>query len=268
MSNDILFDVNDGVAVITLNRPDTLNTFTAGMMEGLGEAYRNCDEDDQVKVVVVTGSGTAFCAGAEMRGDGDTFKTAGEMDFSSCPLSFQGWDVRKPIIAALNGHAVGVGLGIALQADMRLVAEEGKYGFLQNRRGVVADFAVEYILPRMIGMERAFEMVVRGNRLSGAQACDWGLAGRCLPAEQVLPAAMDIARDMADNCSPLVMGIHKRLLIEGQDMPLADFIGLETRMLHHTLALPDAMEGGLAFFERRQPHWQSRVTRDWPDELE
>ena len=268
MSDDILFEIQDGIAVITLNRPDQMNTFTSGMMDGLGEAYRSCDEDDRVKVVVVTGSGRAFCAGAEMRSDGDTFKTASDMDFSSCPLSFQGWDVRKPVIAALNGHAIGVGLGIALQADIRIVAEEGKYGFLQNRRGVVADFAVEHILPRMIGMERAFELVVRGNTLTGAQACDWGLAGRCLSVEQVLPAAMDIARDMADNCSPLVMGIHKRLLGKAQAMSLQDFVGLETRMLHHSLAQPDAMEGGLAYFERRRPDWQSSVSGDWPIELD
>lgn len=268
MSADILFEVKDGIAVITFNRPDQMNTFTSGMMDGLGEAYRSCDQDDQVRAVVVTGSGKAFCAGAEMRSDGDTFKAAGENDFSSCPLGFQGWDVRKPVIAALNGHAVGVGLGIALQADIRIVAEQGKYGFLQARRGVVADFAVEHVLPRMIGMERAFELVVRGNTLTGAQACEWGLAGRCLPAEQVMPAAMDIARDMADNCSPLVMGIHKRLLSKAQEMSLGDFVKLETRMLHHSLAKPDAIEGGLAYVERRLPEWRTSVSRDWPTELE
>ena len=267
MSDEILLEVTDGVAVITFNRPDALNTFTYEMMNGLGDAYRRCDEDDAIKVVVVTGAGKAFCAGADMSGGGDTFDTLDDMEFSSCPLSFQGWDIRKPVIAALNGHAVGVGLGIAIQADIRILAEEGKYGFLQNRRGVVADFAVEYVLPRLIGMERAFEMVVRAVRLSGKEAKEWGLASRCVPAAEVLETALDIARDMATNCSPLVMGIHKRLLWQGQQMGLDDFIKLETTMLHHTMGRADAVEGGTAFFERRAPQWTSSVNKDWPEQL-
>ena len=267
MSDEILLEVNEGVAVITFNRPEALNTFTYAMMDGLGKAYRQCDEDDNVKVVVVTGKGKAFCAGADMSGGGDTFDTLDNMDFSSCPLSFQGWDLKKPLIAALNGHAVGVGLGIAIQADIRVLAEEGKYGFLQNRRGVVADFAVEYVLPRLIGMERAFEMVVRAVRLSGQEAKEWGLASRCVPATDVLDTALEIARDMAVNCSPLVMGIHKRLLLQGQQMDLNDFIQLETQMLHHTMGRADAVEGGMAFFERRDPQWTSSVNDDWPEQL-
>lgn len=267
MSEDIVLEVEDGVGLITFNRADALNTFTSGMMDGLGEAYRRCDGDDAVRVVVVTGAGKAFCAGADMSGGGDTFDSLEDMDFSSCPLSFQAWDVRKPVIAACNGHAVGVGLGIATQCDMRIVAEEGKYGFLQNRRGVVADFAVEYVLPRLVGFERAFELVVRAQRLSGTEACEWGLASRVLPADQVLPAAMEIARDMAVNCSPLVMGIHKKLLWRGQHMEREQFVELETKALHYTMGRADAIEGGMAYFERREPNWSSSVAQDWPDWL-
>ncbi|MBE9538399.1 MAG: enoyl-CoA hydratase/isomerase family protein [Proteobacteria bacterium] len=267
MSDEILLEVSDGVAVITFNRPDAMNTFTAGMMDRLGEAYRRCDEDDAVKVVVLTGAGKAFCAGADMSGGGDTFDTQGEMNFSSCPLSFQAWDVRKPVIAALNGHAIGVGMGIAIQADIRVLAEEGKYGFLQNRRGVVADFAVEYVLPKIVGMERAFELVVRALRLTGKEALEWGLGSRCVPADQVLETALEIARDMAVNCSPLVMGIHKRLMWKGQNMQRDDFVALETKMLHHTMGRADAVEGGMAYVERRDPRWSSSVTQEWPEEL-
>lgn len=267
MNEEIQLDVQQGIALITFNRPDALNTFTSGMMEGLGETYRRCDEDDQVKVVVVTGAGKAFCAGADMSGGGDTFDAKGELDFSSCPLSFQAWDVRKPVIAALNGHAIGVGMGIAIQADIRILAEEGKYGFLQGRRGVVADFAVEYVLPKIVGMERAFELVVRALRLSGPEALQWGLGSRCVPAAQVLDTAMEIARDMALNCSPLVMGIHKRLLSKGQSMSRDEFVELETAMLHHSLGSADAVEGGMAFFERRTPNWTGSVSKDWPQGL-
>ncbi len=268
MSDDILFEVNDGVALFTFNRPDALNTFTGGMMEGLGEAYKRCNEDDAVCVVVVTGAGKAFCAGADMSGGGDTFNTQDNMDFSSCPLSFQAWDVRKPVIAAVNGHAVGVGLGIATQCDMRILAEEGKYGFLQNRRGVVADFAIEYLLPKLIGFERAFEMIVRAVRLTGKEAGEWGLASRVVAADQVLETALEIARDMAVNCSPLVMGMHKRLLWKGLDMNLGDYIELETKAPHHTMGKPDAVEGGMAFFERRDPNWQCSTNDEWLDELD
>lgn len=268
MNDDILLEVSDGIALITFNRAQAMNTFSRGMMDGLGEAYRRCDQDDAIRVVVVTGNGSAFCAGAELQGGGDTFNTGGEMDFSSCPLSFQAWDVRKPVIAACNGHAVGVGLGIAAQCDIRVFAEEGKYGFLQNRRGAVADFAIGYILPKLIGFERAFEMIVGAVRISGTQAHDWGLASRVVTADKVLETAMAVARDMAENCSPLVMGLHKKLLWQGQDQSLPEFIGQETKALHYSLSGPDAAEGGMAYFERRQPNWQSSITDDWPDFFE
>lgn len=267
MGDEILFEVVDGVALVTFNRPDAMNTFSSGMMTGLGEAYRRCDEDDDVRAVVVTGSGNAFCAGARLRDDGDTFNTGGAMDFSSCPLDFQACDVRKPVIAACNGHAVGVGLGIAAQCDMRVLASEGKYGFVQARRGAVADFAIGYTLPRLIGFERAFEMIVGGVRISGETAGLWGLASRVVCGGKVLETALALARDMALSCSPLVMGMHKALLWQGQHQSLSQYIGQETRALHHSLASPDAAEGGKAYLERRQPRWQSRVNRDWPDFL-
>lgn len=267
MSKEIELDVQDGIGLLTFNRPEAMNTFTAGMMEGLGEAYRQCDADDAVRVMVVTGAGKAFCAGADMSGGGETFDAQQDMGFSSCPLSFQAWDVRKPVIAACNGHAVGVGLGIATQCDMRIVAEQGKYGFLQTRRGVVADFAVEHVLPRLIGFERAFEMIVRGVRLNGSEAYEWGLAGRVADADQVLPMALEIAGDMAVNCSPLVMGMHKRLLWRGQDSSRAALVELETKALHYTMGRPDAIEGGMAYFERRPPNWSSSLSADWPEWL-
>ena len=268
MTDAILFDVQEGVGLITFNRPDSRNTLSADMMTGLGEAYQRCDADDDIRAVVVTGAGEAFCAGADMSAGSETFDgDEQELDFSSCPLSFQAWDVRKPVIAACNGHAIGVGLGIALQADLRVFAEQGKYGFLQNRRGVVADFAAEYLLPRLVGFERAFELLVRAPRLGGVEAAEWGLASRVLPADQVLNAALEIARDMAVNCSPLVMGMHKRLLWQGLELSLPELIDQETRALHHSMGKPDAVEGGMAWLERREPEWQSRISEDWPEWL-
>ncbi len=269
MNDELLMDVNEHIAVLTLNRPDAHNTLSPGLLEGLGEAYRQCDENDDIRVVVVTGAGKSFCAGADMSLGGGTFDGhAIDREIDSCPLSTQAWEVRKPVIAACNGHAVGAGLGIAMQADLRVFADEGKYGFLQVRRGVVTDFAVEHLLPRLIGTERALELLMRGQRLTGKEAVQWGLAGRSVPGEQVLDTALAIARDMAVNASPLVAGLHKRLVWQGQDISLGELHRLESRALNHSMRLPDAMEGGLAYFERREPNWTGSVTNDWPEWLD
>jgi enoyl-CoA hydratase/carnithine racemase len=266
MSEDVLFAVDNGVAVITFNRPGANNTLSAGMIEGLGEAYRRCDSDDAIGAVVVTGAGSSFCAGADMSGGGQTFDgDAIDVAVESCPLMMQAFEVRKPVIAACNGHAVGVGLGIAMQADIRVFADEGKYGFLQVRRGVVADFAMEYLLPRIIGVEKALELLMRGQKLSGREALDWGLAGRCVPAGQVLETAMEIARDMVANAAPLAMGMHKRLLWRGLDSSYAELAAQESRCLDYSMSKADAIEGGMAYLERRAPRWSGSIAGDWPE---
>jgi enoyl-CoA hydratase/carnithine racemase len=262
--SELRYEIDDGVALITFDRPAVLNVFTPSMIEELGALYRRSDEDPAVRVVVLTGSGRAFCAGADLSRP-DTFVAAEGQEVSSCPLSMQAWEVRKPVIAACNGHAVGIGLGIAVQCDMRVLALEGLYGFLQNRRGVVADFAVEYLLPRLVGFERAFELLVRGERLDGATARDWGLAARAVPAAEVLPTALGIARDMVVNCSPLVMGMHKRLLWRGLDLTRDAHVALETRALGHSMRQPDALEGGLAYAGKRAPAWSALEAAAWPD---
>ena len=265
MNSELKFELVEGVAVITLNRPEAYNTLSAGIIEGLGTAYQRCDEDDEIRVVVVTGAGTMFCAGADMSGGGDTFDAdAVAVEVNSCPLSMQAWQVRKPVIAACNGHAVGAGMGLATQADMRILADEGKYGFLQSRRGVVADFAMEYVLPRLVGFERAFELLVRAPRLSGPEAVAWGLAGRSVPADQVMDTAMEIARDIATNCAPLPVGLHKSLLWRGLDMSMEELAALESRALNFSMVKPDAVEGGMAYFERRTPRWSGSIADDWP----
>jgi enoyl-CoA hydratase/carnithine racemase len=269
MNEQLQFEVSDGIALITLNRPEAHNSMSSAIIEGLGAAYRRCDEDDAIRVAVVTGAGKAFCTGADMSGGGSTFDGAAQaVEVNSCPLSMQAWDVRKPVIAACNGHAIGAGLGMAMQADMRVFANEGKYGFLQSRRGVVTDFAMEYVLPRVVGFEKAFELLVRAPRFSGEEAVAWGLAGRSVPANEVLDTALDIARDIAVNCAPLPVGLHKQLLWRGLDSSLEALAALESRALNHSMTKPDAVEGGMAFFERRTPAWSGSVNNDWPKWLE
>ncbi|MEM1114464.1 MAG: enoyl-CoA hydratase-related protein [Pseudomonadota bacterium] len=268
MNDDLLFEVTNGIAVITLNRPEALNAMSSAMIEGLGRAYQRCDSDDDIRVVIVTGSGRAFCTGADMSAGGNTFDgSAQTVEVNSLPLAMQAWQVRKPVIAACNGHAVGAGLGLAVQADMRVFANEGKYGFLQSRRGVVTDFAMEYVLPRLVGFERAFELLVRAERYTGQEALALGLAGRSVAANEVLPTAMAIAADIAEYCAPLPVGLHKALLYRGLDSSLASLADMENNALALTMSKPDAIEGGVAYLERRAPKWTGSVTADWPDWL-
>jgi enoyl-CoA hydratase/carnithine racemase len=268
MKEELKLDVTDGIAVITLNRPETNNSLSGAIIEGLGAAYRRCDEDDNIRVVIVTGAGKAFSVGADMSGGGSTFDRAAQrVAVNSCPLGIQAWELRKPVIAACNGHAIGAGLSLAVQADMRVFANEGKYGFLQSRRGVVADFAIEYVLPRLVGLERAFELLVRAPRLSGEEAVAWSLAGRSVPAEDVLETALEIARDICVNCAPLPVGLHKHLLWRGLAMDAKELARIETLALVHTMSTPDAVEGGLAYMERRTPQWTASINTDWPDWL-
>lgn len=268
MNAELQFEMHDGVAVITINRPEAYNTLSAAVIEGLGAAYQRCQEDDDVRVAIVTGAGKVFCAGADMSGGGSTFDGSTQsVEISSCPLSMQAWEVRKPVIAACNGHAIGAGLGLAMQTDMRVLASEAKYGFLQARRGVVTDFAMEYILPRVVGMEKAFELLVRAPTLLGSEAVDWGLAGRCVAAEDVLATAMEIAQDIATNCAPLPVGLHKQLLWRSFDMGMQELVDYETKSLNHSMTLADAVEGGVSYVERRKPRWTGNVKSDWPSWL-
>lgn len=261
---DIRFERRDGVALLTLHRPEQLNSFSGRMGRELGDALSRCDGDDDVRAVVLTGAGRAFCAGADMSAGEETFAQQDASGFSATPVHPAPWDVRKPVIAALNGHAVGLGLTLALQCDLRIVADEGRYGVLQVRRGVMPDACCHFTLPRIVGFERAAWLMLTGAKLTGAEACELGLALRSLPAEEVLPAALEMARDVAANTAPLSAGITKRLLWQSPTLSRAEVERFETELHHALMGAPDAIEGGLAWVERRAPAWRGRVSTDWP----
>src|SRR5262249_17141648 len=161
-----------------------LNAFTGDMGAALEDAYRRCDEDDDVRAVIVTGAGRAFCAGADMSGGAATFAKLEEGSFSAAAISFPAFRVRKPVIAAVNGHAVGLGLTLALQCDIRLLAREGRYGVVQVRRGVVPDAYSHWTLPRIAGLARAADVLLTGRMFSGDEALELGIASRVLPAAE------------------------------------------------------------------------------------
>ena len=265
MSADVVVDVDDGVAVLTLNRPDHLNAYTAEMGSLLGRAYRDCDEDDDVRAIVVTGAGRAFCAGADFSGGASPFDAPGDDAFSASPISPAAFELRKPVIAALNGHAIGIGLTIALQADIRVVAEDAKYGVVQVRRGVIPDCMSHWTLARLTTLGVAADIVLTGRTFTGGEAVALGIASRALPAGRVLDHALGVARDIAVNVAPMSAALSKRLLWDTaiNHYTPTQVASLETRLHHRVMGGADAREGVAAFLDRRPPRFTARVSREW-----
>lgn len=263
---DLTMTIDEGVALVTLNRPEQRNTFTGAMGESLGRAYTDCDENDAVRVIVVTGAGDAFCAGADFSDTGgETFGKQDDATFSSSPVDPPAFKLRKPVIAAVNGHAVGIGLSLPMQCDVRIFAKEGKYGFLHTRRGVLPDAYAHFTVPLAIGFAATAELFLTGRRFQGDEAGRLGLATTVLPAADVLPAALEMARDMATNVAPLSAAVCKRLLWESRSMEADQIESMETALHHVVMGQPDAMEGIMAFLEKRDPKWALSVPRDFPD---
>ncbi|HZR80818.1 MAG TPA: enoyl-CoA hydratase-related protein [Candidatus Binatia bacterium] len=258
-------EIADGVAVLTLDRPEQRNAFSGRMAQELGAAYVECDRSDDVRAVVVTGAGSAFCVGADLAAGGETFAKRDEPEFSAAGVEPPAFEVRKPVIAAVNGHAVGIGLTLAMQCDIRIFAREAKCGFLHVRRGVIPDAYSHWTVPRAIGFARAAELFLTGRTFTGDEAAAMGLASRALPAAEVLPAALAIARDIAANVAPLSAALCKRLLWESRPATREEVGRKETALHHVVMGRPDALEGVMAFLEKRAPRWQLRVSRDWPE---
>ena len=268
MSPDLTVAISDGVAVLTLNRPDHLNAYTGEMGTLLGQAYRSCDEDDDVRAIVLTGAGQAFCAGADFSGGADPFGSPGDAScFSASPIDPPAFELRTPVIAALNGHAIGIGLTLALQADIRIVAAEAKYGVVQVRRGVIGDCMSHWTLPRLAGVAVAAEMLLTGRTFDGIEAVARGIATRAVPSGEVVDHAMEIARDIAVNVAPLSAALSKRLLWESLNNGYSarEVAWMETQLHHRVTGRDDAREGVAAFLGRRPPRWSGSLCRDWAE---
>lgn len=269
-SNVILTDVTRGVALITLNRPERMNAYTAQMGRELNQALDAFDADDAVRAIVVTGAGRAFCAGQDLAAGGETFDRdddprPGRAEPATRPR-FAPWTLRKPVIAAINGHAVGVGLTLPLQFDLRIVAEDAKLGFVFARRGILPELASTWILPRLVGIARACDLMLTGRIFSGREAAAIGLANEAIPQDRVLPRALDIARDIATNVAPLSAALTKRLLWEHLACPTPERAAeREISGLWPLGRSADAREGVMAFLEKREPRWSLRPSADLPE---
>ncbi|MEX2206596.1 MAG: enoyl-CoA hydratase-related protein [Myxococcota bacterium] len=263
-------DVKDGIAEITLDRPERMNAYTAQMGGELNEHLLRCDRDDAVRAVIVTGAGRAFCAGADLERGGDTFETSearAEHARAEQPRveTILPWNVRKPIIAAINGAAVGVGITLPLQYDIRIAANDAKLGFLFVRRGVVTELSSTWILPRLVGIARASDLLLSGRIVTGAEAAQLGLVNEAVPTERVLPRAREIARDIAENCAPVSVALTKRMIWEHLGgPPPVEVAKREGKALWALGRMADAKEGVLSFLEKRKPRFTLSPTKDAP----
>ena len=267
----VLLDVEQRVATITLNRPDRMNAWTNRMAFELGDALGVCNGNDEIRAVVITGAGRAFCAGADLSGGKKTFGGRDERPRESSaererPLF--PWEIDKPVIAAINGHAVGVGITYPMMCDIRFVAEDAKIQFAFVRRGVIPELASYVTVARVAGLSNAADLLLSGRMIRGKEAAELGLASRALPAEEVLPAALERARDIAVNAAPVSVAITKRLLWEGLSRTVPEAQRRENPLFAWAGNQPDAREGVLSFLEKRTPDWKLSVARDKPDLLD
>jgi len=266
--SDLLFEVDsDGVALITLNRPDVMNACSGDLLQGLADAYRRCDEDDDIRAVVVTGAGRAFCAGADMSDAEKTFDVSGSGgfdDFSAAGCAVPAFSIRKLVVAAVNGHAIGLGMTLAMQCDLRIFAREGKYGIVQVRRGVMGDAYSHWTMVRLVGLARAAEIMLTGKTFTGDEIEALGVANRVVPSNEVLSTALELARDTAIHAAPLSVAVSKKLLWESNELTAAEVEHKETELHKHIMPRPDAIEGPVSHVQRRAPEWKGRVSRDWP----
>jgi enoyl-CoA hydratase/carnithine racemase len=270
----LLTSADRGVATIVLNRPERMNAWTPRMGLELRHAIAGYDADDEIRAIVVTGAGRAFCAGADLEAGADTFSRLDRDERARLAEQLRPthdrpyWEMRTPIIAAMNGPAVGVGMTMVMQWDLRVMAEDAKYGFVFNRRGVLPELGSHWLLPRLVGAARAFELLVTGRILTGAEAVAIGLANAAVPAGEVLERATALARDIADNVAPVSAALSKNLLyrfLEEDDREAA--ARLEEELFGWTTRQADAREGPVAFLEKRPPRWALAKNRDFPSEL-
>jgi enoyl-CoA hydratase/carnithine racemase len=269
---EIRYDLADGVVTVTLHRPERLNAFTSTMGRELIEALDRADANDAVRAVVVTGAGRAFCAGADLGGGGDTFDWRDRQEGDAIPRDGGGrvalriFESRKPVIAAINGPAVGVGITMTLPMDLRLAAEGARFGFVFSRRGIVPEACSSWFLPRIVGIGQAMEWVATGRVFSAEEALAGRLVRSVHPPGELLDAARALAREIADHTAPVSVALARRLLwtMLGADHPMAAHRA-DSRAMFSRGQSDDAREGVTSFLEKRPARFPDRVSDGLPE---
>ena len=278
----LLTELGAGVLTLTLNRPDKLNAYTALMGGELTDAFLKADADDAVRVVIVTGAGRGFCAGADMSGGQESFGEGGAKLFGDTKTSLGGADgqtpearragftgaifnCRKPSIAAINGGAVGVGITMTLPMDIRIASDKAKIGFVFARRGLTPEAGAAHFLPKVVGLPQALRWCYSGRVFDAAEALRGGLVSEVTAPEDLLPRATEIAREIAEETSAISIALTRQLLwrFAGDPDPLA-VLAVDGPMNLTLGSTPDVKEGVAAFLEKRKPNFPGKVSSDMP----
>jgi enoyl-CoA hydratase/carnithine racemase len=268
----ILYAVDESVLTITLNRPERLNAWTPTMGNELMEALDRADTDDQIRAVIITGSGRGFCAGADLAAGGETFDWRARGGDGEVPRDGGGrfvlrvFECTKPVIAAINGPAVGVGATMTLPMDIRLAADSARIGFVFARRGIVPEACSSWFLPRLVGISRAMEWVSTGRVFDAQEGLDGGLLRSLHPGDELLDAARAIAREIAENTAPVSVALARRLMwtMLGAEHPMLAHRA-DSRAMFARGQSADAREGITAFLEKRPAAFPDRVSDGLPD---
>jgi enoyl-CoA hydratase/carnithine racemase len=276
----ILTELDEGILTITLNRPERLNAWTATMGRELIEAFDEADENDDVRAIVMTGAGRGYCAGADLASGGETFDFRARQEEASLLSPTEGgvprdnggqftlrvFACKKPVIGAINGPAVGVGATMTLPMDVRLAATDARMGFVFARRGIVPEACSSWFLPRVVGISRAMEWVATGRVFSAQEGLEAGLLRSLHPADELLPAARDLAREIADNTSPVSVALARQMMwrMLGAEHPMVAHRADSRGMLLRGQSA-DAAEGIGAFLEKRPARFPDRVSDGLPD---
>ena len=274
----LLYNVDDGIATITLNRPDKLNAFNTQMRDELIAVFDETDADDAVRAVIVTGAGRAFCAGADLSSGGKTFDYASRGE--SARDKYKVGDVYrdgggittlrmfkslKPVIGAINGAAVGIGMTMQLPMDMRLASTDARFGFVFARRGITPEAASSWFLGKLVGMQTALEWCLTGRIFNAQEALDRGLVRSLHAPADLLPAARALAREIADNTAPVSIALTRQMLwhMAGQPHPMMAH-RVDSRAIQARGQSADAREGVSSFLEKRTPSYPNKVSTDMP----
>jgi enoyl-CoA hydratase/carnithine racemase len=271
---DILYEVSDGIATITLNRPDKLNAFTGRMMHEIISALDITDADDDVKVVIFTGAGRAYCAGADLSSGGDTFSKGGSdvQTKQGVPrdggglVSLRIFNSKKPVIGVINGPAVGVGVTMTLPMDFRLASDTAKFGFVFAKRGIVPEACSSYFLPRLVGISKATEWVYTGRVFGADEALSGGLVRSVHSGDDLMKTAREIAREIADNTAPVSVAMSRRMLWQmlGASHPM-EAHRADSRGIMERGRSADSKEGVVSFLEKRSAVYPDKVSDGLPD---
>lgn len=271
---DINYDVSDGVATITLHRPDKMNAFTGRMMHEIISALDHTDADDSVKAVIFTGAGRAYCAGADLSSGGETFAKGGSdvQTKQGVPrdggglVSLRIFNSLKPVIGAINGAAVGVGVTMTLPMDIRLASDTAKFGFVFAKRGIVPEACSSYFLPRLVGIQQATEWVYTGRVFGADEALAGGLIRSVHSTDDLLPAAQQLAREIADNTAPVSIAMSRQMMwrMLGASHPM-EAHRADSRGIMERGKSADSKEGVMSFLEKRDAVYPDRVSDGLPN---